>query len=415
MAAARYTPLSNSRFPDDAQHELDDAFGTADATEYEETVPLTIRSQSPSNEAPSAIGMTCAYDFERDYDHPPPGSPPLPSSIALPNVYGNSNGLLPSSPISRSFPRPSILRRAFRTFLPSPYQPLQTQSEVPGRGGGIQNDGVFANVMAKPVASAPIRTADGNIFMTPEVVQAEAPPSYAAASADAAPSYWETTIHVPSALTSSGDMIVDELPTGPVLTFILTTLVSWFLQFPGFILCYLLSSTHAGRFGSQAGLALTLIQFGLGTTISGPSGFPASDDKGSGEGDHPSEGVPSPPGNADMEPPNDYDRAGSEWVSFLLMTIGWFLLLTSIIGYLRVKRFEMSIRASNSQNPVPMTLEDRAREEALQRRIEEVFGITVIYANNDARPSQAIPHSEGPPTAAEEARLEHALRQSGFL
>jgi len=96
-----------------------------------------------------------------------------------------------------------------------------------------------------------------------------------AASADAAPSYWETIVHAPAGLDMNGDMIIDELPTGSVLAFVLTTLISWFFQLPGFILTYLLHGTHAGRFGAQAGLALTLIQWGLGTTVMGA--FPSED------------------------------------------------------------------------------------------------------------------------------------------
>jgi hypothetical protein len=174
-----------------------------------------------------------------------------------------------------------------------------------------------------------------------------------AASVDAAPSYWETIVHAPAALDMNGDMIIDELPTGSVLVFVLTTLISWFFQLPGFILTYLLHGTHAGRYGSQAGLALTLIQWGLGTTVMGA--FPPSDDQSSpppptpGEPDFGSEapsGAGGRPGSAfpvggtptggmmgmgnvtmmDGGGPTLGDTqtpyTGHEWISFLLMTIG---------------------------------------------------------------------------------------------
>jgi hypothetical protein len=129
----------------------------------------------------------------------------------------------------------------------------------------------------------------------------------------------------------NGDMIIEELPTGSVLVFALTTLVSWFFQLPGFILSYLLHTTHAGRFGSQAGLALTLIQWGFGSsTAMGP--LPPPDE-------------PPPPGPPPGVPPVDGWKAedgmignstmmdgdgsgfadmqmGHEWVSFFLMTVG---------------------------------------------------------------------------------------------
>ena len=78
------------------------------------------------------------------------------------------------------------------------------------------------------------------------------------------PPYWETTVHAPAAmLDPHAYMIVDELPSGSVLTFVMTTFVSYFFQFAGFVLTYLLHTTHAAKYGSRAGLGVTLIQFGL--------------------------------------------------------------------------------------------------------------------------------------------------------
>jgi Protein of unknown function (DUF2370) len=177
--------------------------------------------------------------------------------------------------------------------------------------------------------------------------------SYLAASADAAPSYWETTVHAPSALDLNGDMIIDELPTGSVLIFTLTTIISWFFQLPGFLLTYLLHGTHAGRFGSLAGLALTFIQWGFGATVMGA--FPPSDESSSPEGSGPPANGSSPiggtPGAGGMMGNSTTGgnggsggsmlgdvQAGHEWVSFVLMTLGtplfslfFFLVLTKKI------------------------------------------------------------------------------------
>lgn len=38
--------------------------------------------------------------------------------------------------------------------------------------------------------------------------------------------------------------------------------------------------------------------------------------------------------------------ATTEWLSFFLMTVGWFVLLTSILGFWRIKRWERGILAS---------------------------------------------------------------------
>ncbi|KAG5440577.1 hypothetical protein PCK2_000402 [Pneumocystis canis] len=57
-----------------------------------------------------------------------------------------------------------------------------------------ENDGVFANLSAKPDISAEKKE--------------EFPPSYEQAAADATPSYWENTIIAPS--ISEGDIFIDE-------------------------------------------------------------------------------------------------------------------------------------------------------------------------------------------------------------
>lgn len=58
-------------------------------------------------------------------------------------------------------------------------------------------------------------------------------------------------------------MIVDDLPTGSILFFIATAFVSYFFQFVGFVLTYLLHTSHAAKYGSRAGLGLTMIQYGF--------------------------------------------------------------------------------------------------------------------------------------------------------
>ena len=177
----------------------------------------------------------------------------------------------------------------------------------------------------------------------PPAYAAMASKSYVAASADAAPSYWDTTVHAPSALDLNGDMLIDELPTGSVVVFVTTTLISWFFQLPGFVLTYLLHGSHAGRLGSQAGLALTLIQFGFGTTVMSAFSAPPPDDDAPGlivpslgaevGGSQTDDGFPHWGGTvgtnsttADGDVPTLTDMrmayAGHEWISFLLMTIG---------------------------------------------------------------------------------------------
>ena len=165
---------------------MEDAFSSEDEDEHAashgELTPLTIGQQDASTNPGHVFTTTRGngiYDFERDCDCPPPGSPPCPSSTALPNSFGTSNGNIPTSPIASAFPRPSFFRRTFGSLLPSYYQRVPV-NEVRARlrGGGSENDGVFANVAAKPGSgrTVSVRAANGDIYMVPEEAQSEAPP-----------------------------------------------------------------------------------------------------------------------------------------------------------------------------------------------------------------------------------------------
>jgi hypothetical protein len=161
-----YTPIP-SRSAQDADSELDDAFGGDDEDTPLHPTPVHVHAHVPG-----------AYDFEREYDCPPPGSPPHPSAFALPNDIGNSNGRLPTEPVIPPAPRSSFFRRAVGAILPTHYTRLPGSEPMAAgvRGGGIENDGVFANVMAKPQRARTMRTEDGEIYMVPEDNQKEPPP-----------------------------------------------------------------------------------------------------------------------------------------------------------------------------------------------------------------------------------------------
>jgi len=58
-------------------------------------------------------------------------------------------------------------------------------------------------------------------------------------------------------------MIIEGLPTGTLFSFLWNMLVSISFQFVGFLLTFLLHTTHAAKYGSRAGLGVTLIQYGF--------------------------------------------------------------------------------------------------------------------------------------------------------
>lgn len=175
----------------------------------------------------------------------------------------------------------------------------------------------------------------------PEETRPEAPPSYASAQADAVPPYWETTIHAPFAPDSEGDLIVDSLPTGSLFSFCWNLLVSLSFQFVGFLLTYLLHTSHAARLGSRAGLGVTLIQYGFALrgrleNADGTDGVDWSDwttgdaaaPEASSSSIHPSTSLSNVTWSTPMA--NVTEEQGSimmasattEWLSFFMMTLG---------------------------------------------------------------------------------------------
>lgn len=188
--SAHYAPLPTQQSSRDVDRELNDAFESDgdDDKDYIERSPSNHpRAETlpyvadPPKGTPGSTTIPGIYDFERnyDYDRPPPGSPPQLLATALPNDIGNSNGELPTSPLGTTLPRPSFLRRAVGAILPTHYVRVPTDEPPAGvRGGGIQNDGVFSNVVVKPASSVsvPIQADDGSIYMVPEDTQNNAPP-----------------------------------------------------------------------------------------------------------------------------------------------------------------------------------------------------------------------------------------------
>ncbi|KAF7332038.1 hypothetical protein MKEN_00084200 [Mycena kentingensis (nom. inval.)] len=363
MPSAPYERLNSTPNDDDdddrRNNELDAAFDDSD-DDADESRPLNPQPPSATRSHIARPSIPGTYNFE-DYDHPPPGSPPAPSSTALPNQHGNTNGLIPHftvDSVSRG-PRLGWFKRAATSVLPSHYvQRFGIGSSDRAVGGG--NDGVFANVSAKP--TAPLRIQDGDsTYLVPEEVRAEAPPSYASAQADAVPLY-SFEVHAPFAPGNAGEMIVDSLPSGTLFSFLWNMLVSISFQFVGFLLTYLLHTTHAARLGSRAGLGVTLIQYGFALRSKNESEEEANGWAAwtasrptfatAGEADARYNGTADALQDLTQEQANAIVAdATNEWLSFFLMTIGWFILLTSVLGFWRVKRWERGVLVSHRENP----------------------------------------------------------------
>lgn len=284
-------------------------------------------------------------------------------------------------------------------------------------GGGLGTDGVFANLNAKP-ESRRRRAATGgdpdDRGDDDDLVDDVLPPTYEVAAADAAPGYWETTI-APGGLgwTPGGahvgdveDLILEGLPIGNFFGFAWNLLVSMCFQFVGFLLTYLLHTTHAARCGSRAGLGITLIQYGFylrsralqlaedgngadggvggggdggatgnvnpnplgdyephtvewggATLVYGGASSPSSatlsarlDDavSASAAPGHLATALASDGDNMPAASPGaDGTTASSEWLAYVLMVIGYFILLSSLLSYFRVHRWGRALVAAS--------------------------------------------------------------------
>ncbi|PNS21231.1 hypothetical protein CAC42_1010 [Sphaceloma murrayae] len=222
-------------------------------------------------------------------------------------------------------------------------------------GGSSTRDGVFANISAKPVAGVDDLE--------------EKPPTYEQAAADATPPYWETTILTPGGY-SSDDVFVDGLMVGSMFSFVWNALISMSFQLIGFLLTYLLHTTHAAKHGSRAGLGITLIQYGFtfrSMPMDGPNFSGGEPDPNTAGG-----AVPPDPNSHDFDPnkvvgdPNGpvaggisvSGGSGSDWISYVLMIAGWFLLIKASSDFVRARRQEQLIRNSENRGlPVPIVAE----------------------------------------------------------
>ncbi|GAA6022640.1 hypothetical protein JCM11491_001147 [Sporobolomyces phaffii] len=265
-------------------------------------------------------------------------------------------------------------------------------------GGGAGNDGVFSNLAAKPDGS----TNADVVGEGPD--KDEVLPAYEAAALDSTPPYWETTVITPGGFLGPDDICVDGMPVGNLFSFAWNLLVSMSFQFVGFLLTYLLHTTHAAKNGSRAGLGITLIQLGFylkqHTDHSSDPLFDDSPSRGDETGlngnagpridnvrwswwggeieeiDAPAAaasatlgtlptqisnslhgvleasngtaatGLPSLMGNSGPteQELNAMSLATNEWMSFALVTVGSFLLIGGCLSYWRAVRYARAMR-----------------------------------------------------------------------
>lgn len=174
----------------------------------------------------------------------------------------------------------------------------------------------------------------------------------------------------------SDEVYVDGLPVGSVFSFAWNAMISMSFQVVGFLLTYLLHTTHAAKNGSLAGLGITLVQFGFSMKSAGFLG-PSSPTAPSGD----FTGAPAEPNSHDFEDPtapsapddgtgSAGDGSGgittSDWFAYVLMIVGWFILIRSISDFLRARRHEQLVLQSPDRGlPVPVVAEGETPQQAV--------------------------------------------------
>lgn len=238
----------------------------------------------------------------------------------------------------------NFLDRVFKTH--HNYQKIASTSS---QSGPNDNDGVFNNLSAKPD--------------TQPVVDSDKPPTYEEAAADATPPYWETSV---LAAGFTDEVFVDGLPVGNIVNFMWNLMVSASFQFVGFLLTYILHTSHAAKQGSRAGLGITFISYGYYMIPYSSSSLTTT-----GEANK-------------LEPqnPNDYETVNSEYevtgsvdhfhsslssgvektsdiettphasfIAYLVIGFGVFIFIKAMINYHRAKQMEKVILQPPSNMP----------------------------------------------------------------
>ena len=161
-------------------------------------------------------------------------------------------------------------------------------------------------------------------------------------------------------------------------------MISMSFQLVGFLLTYLLHTTHAAKNGSRAGLGITLVQYGFymrsGSHKASPPAPPTNNDG--------SFAPPQDPNSHDFDPSKVADSAAaaantamnqasqqmssssssskgisSDWLAYALMIVGWFILIRAVSNFFKARRHEqLVLRSPDRGLNVPVVADTEAPE-----------------------------------------------------
>ena len=155
----------------------------------------------------------------------------------------------------------------------------------------------------------------------------------------------------------------------------------------GFLLTYLLHTTHAAKNGSRAGLGVTLVQYGfyMRSGHKDPVSSLPSDADGT------PFTPPQDPNNHNFDPNTVSDSAAaaaaaamaqgtaqassssgglssvasSNWLAYTLMIVGWFILIRSVTDFIKARRHEQLVLRSPDRGLNVPVVADNERPEAV--------------------------------------------------
>ena len=165
-------------------------------------------------------------------------------------------------------------------------------------------------------------------------------------------------------------------------------MISMSFQLVGFLLTYLLHTTHAAKNGSKAGLGITLVQYGF--YMKGSSESPATPVDPAVD---PAFGQPVNPNSHDFDPSSISNEAASaaaaaaaaaasqdasssstglgsilssDWFAYVLMIVGWFILIRAVSDFFKARRHEQLVLQSPDRGlNVPIVAEGERSETAV--------------------------------------------------
>ena len=178
---------------------------------------------------------------------------------------------------------------------------------------------------------------------------------------------------------NSDDVFIDGLPVGSVFSFAWNGMISMSFQLVGFLLTYLLHTSHAAKNGSRAGLGITLVQYGFymkGTSTSrGDSGgqpYGQPPDPNSHDFDPNAIGSDSSAaaiaamvdaGNGNTAPGATSSIGTNDWLAYGLMVVGWFILIRAISDFIKARRHEQLVLQSPDRGlGIPVVAEGERAE-----------------------------------------------------